>query len=234
MNLAKEELRLNHPVEFMRFSLFFHGDLATQTNRDNCVPNKQVLRRAFHSQLAELWETHPVLLHPEPFPPYAKRPPLPSPIEQWREWSRQYPQGEIYNPATSPIEAWDHNQFRFVPLVTRKLGLSCELDIVFLRNEPPGYIFDERTGDVDGRLKVLFDALRMPDSRKHELPATDQPQDGEYPFFCLLEDDKLITRVSVETERLLEKDLKRTEVELLIRVTLKTIRLNQLNMGVGE
>jgi hypothetical protein len=57
-------------------------------------------------------------------------------------------------------------------------------------------------GDLDNRLKVLFDALRIPTSV--EEIGDDRPaEDGEV-FFCLLADDRLITRVSIESFRLLE------------------------------
>jgi hypothetical protein len=55
--------------------------------------------------------------------------------------------------------------------------------------------------NIDNRLKVLFDALRMPENTG-ELPHT-PPQSGEDPFFCLLQDDKYINEVTVTTDRLL-------------------------------
>lgn len=38
-----------------------------------------------------------------------------------------------------------------------------------------------------------------------ELPDGDEPQDGEDPFFCLLKDDALVTRLAVDTDTLLAK-----------------------------
>jgi|SRR5438552_6206595 len=54
--------------------------------------------------------------------------------------------------------------------------------------------------DIDNRIKVLFDALR--------LPTIDEIRDfrreqHEVPFLCLLEDDSLITELKVTTDRLL-------------------------------
>lgn len=54
-----------------------------------------------------------------------------------------------------------------------------------------------RLGDIDNRLKTLFDALRLP-NQTNELVGYDNPAPDENPFFCLLEDDSLITHVSVE------------------------------------
>jgi hypothetical protein len=91
--------------------------------------------------------------------------------------------------------------YRFVPLVTEYLNLLCGLDILFLRPEDPGKLV--QGGDIDNRLKTLFDALRMPHEQS-ELGGYDSPSDGEDPFFCLLRDDSLISNVSVDTDSLLE------------------------------
>ena len=57
-------------------------------------------------------------------------------------------------------------------------------------------------GDIDNRIKVLFDGLRMPktDSELGRLRIDPEEED---PFFCLLEDDRLVTSVSVTTDRLI-------------------------------
>ena len=111
--------------------------------------------------------------------------------------------------------------FRFVPLVRKNGGVSCSIDILFLRRDNPGSIV-RSGGDIDNRVKVLFDALRIVDNCS-ELPAGTVPAEGEDPFFCLLEDDALITEVSVTTDRLLAP-LEGTEsindVQLIIRVKL--------------
>jgi hypothetical protein len=56
-------------------------------------------------------------------------------------------------------------------------------------------------GDLDNRIKVLFDALKMP---KETNEVEDKPQDpGENPCYCLLKDDRYIDQVSITTDRLL-------------------------------
>jgi hypothetical protein len=84
-------------------------------------------------------------------------------------------------------------------MISEDRGIACSLDILFLRRDPPGKIVSGG-GDIDNRIKVLFDALRMPQAC-NEIDGA--PGVGEDPFFCLLEDDSLITRVSVTTDRLL-------------------------------
>ena len=77
--------------------------------------------------------------------------------------------------------------------------MTCALEILFLRYGHPGDLIRGR-GDIDNRIKILFDALKVP---QHCTEVIGGPEDGEDPFFCLLEDDCLITSVAVTTDRLL-------------------------------
>ncbi len=60
------------------------------------------------------------------------------------------------------------------------------------------------------------------------------PDPGEQPFFCLLEDDKLITGLSVKTDRLLVPGAGPDEVKLLIRVNTKAVVGTWLNLSLGS
>lgn len=106
--------------------------------------------------------------------------------------------------------------FNFAPLVAESVGLTAELDILLLWPASPGKIITSG-GDIDNRIKTLLDALKLP-SEPTALPPNTMPQPGEEPFFCLLEDDSLITRINVETDRLLEPVRTSSEVDLTIRV----------------
>jgi hypothetical protein len=101
-----------------------------------------------------------------------------------------------------------------VPLITEELRTVAELEIAMLRPEAPGRIITNG-GDIDNRLKTLFDALPMP-PQPNALPPHVEPGANETPFFCLLEDDKLITSVAVRTDQLLESVADRSEVDLTI------------------
>jgi len=90
--------------------------------------------------------------------------------------------------------------FRFVPIIHRPHELACSLDVIFLRREKPGSIV--HGGDLDNRLKTLFDALRMPHDPSELSGVT--PRTADERMYCLLQDDSLITRVSVATHQLLE------------------------------
>ncbi len=100
-----------------------------------------------------------------------------------------------------------------------------------LRPEPSGTIITQ-AGDIDNRLKTLFDALRIPQN-EGELPKESAPDISEDPFFCLLEDDMLITSVSVKTDRLLTPVKNQAEVQLVIQVKTQLTRMLVGNRVVG-
>ena len=97
-------------------------------------------------------------------------------------------------------------KYRFAPLVVngKLLKLICELDIRLLSQATPGSIIEHGKdgGDLDNRLKGLFDALSVPQQNQFADP-DGLPEADEDPFFCLLQDDKLITKVTIASERLL-------------------------------
>lgn len=111
--------------------------------------------------------------------------------------------------------------FQFAPLVSTTLKLVVELRIDLLRPEPPGSIVTQG-GDIDNRLKTLLDALKIPD-QPNAIPNGVSPGQDEVPFFCLLEDDNLVTGIDVRTERLLDPDAGDSDVLLLIHVRTKPV-----------
>jgi len=109
------------------------------------------------------------------------------------------------------------------------MHLLCHLDILFMRREPAGRLFEGN--DLDNRIKTLFDALKVPQSIE-QLPQDDQPQnDDESPFLCLVEDDSLISGFSIRTERLLDKTPPVRDVRLVIDVTIKATFIAMGSMG---
>lgn len=113
-------------------------------------------------------------------------------------------------------------EWRFFPLASSLRNEVVELSVIMLRPGMEGGHLIAQGGDIDNRLKTLFDALRMPQDVA-ELPPQAHPEEGENPFFCLLEDDKLITSVSVATDRLLEPYESLSHVKLVIQVQIKKI-----------
>jgi hypothetical protein len=106
---------------------------------------------------------------------------------------------------------------QFLPLVRESYGTVCALNILFLRQEAAGKVY--QGGDLDNRIKTLLDALAMPQDPKATV--VDQ-QDEKAPVFCLLEDDALVTGLAVETRRLLTRPGRpETEVRLIIEVDVR-------------
>jgi hypothetical protein len=177
----------------VEFHLLYSGQLHSG-NSDNVRVEKHAIRKIFHVQLRHLWATHPNL----------------------REMA--VGRGALVRSTTSDVAAellpedafqaglefigknHNRNGFNFLPLVTKALCLRCALDILFLRREDGKSLIQD--GDIDGRLKTLFDAMKMT-AQAQDLPTGARPDDNENPFFCLLEDDSLISEVHVNTAPLL-------------------------------
>jgi hypothetical protein len=123
--------------------------------------------------------------------------------------------------------------YRFVPLTTTTMSLIASLEILFLRPEAPGGVI--KSGDIDNRLKTLFDALKMPSSEA-ELGGYLASAGDENPFFVLLEDDKLISHVAVETDVLLQPtpsangEFLPNDARLVITVTLRPYEVTVDNL----
>lgn len=145
---------------------------------------------------------------------------------QLREWWGQTLFKDLKNPSGNLTKKVGN--FRFFPVVTETRREIAELCITMLRPEPLGCIISHG-GDIDNRLKTLLDSLRMP-KVVSEIPPNDFPSKDEDPFFCLLGDDKLITKISVSTDRLLEPGIQKSIVYLLIHVKIKQIELISGNM----
>ena len=148
---------------------------------------------------------------------------------------------DIFEPAshgpsqvTKVSARFEYQGFRFLPLIGNAFGIdtACVLDILFLRRDEPGRLVGSG-GDIDNRIKVLLDALKMPTPGDGFKPEAG-PSEGEEPFFCLLQDDSLITELRVTTDRLLTPvgdDEKLTDVHLVIGV--KTVLLRGSSVPDG-
>lgn len=158
--------------------------------------HKHELRQAFHTQLRTLWAQKPLV----------DRTMLLAPGKADDEYSLLRPMGG----------------FTFVPLVNVAMDSIAELSLTLLRPEAPGNLLTQG-GDIDNRLKTLFDALSMP-RHANALPRGASPSQDETPFYCLLEDDNLVTAVQVRTEQLLEPISESSLVDLFIFVRTRVTR----------
>ncbi|MGM3306887.1 hypothetical protein ACSQ6I_13115 [Anabaena sp. WFMT] len=181
----------------MEFTLFYEGILKSGNKAD--AKYKHRIRQYFHKQLKVLWSEPPL----KDLKDYQLLETTPAGYK--KEFSFEHKFGN----------------FQFVPLIRENLDLIAEIDIILLTSEPLGGIVNN-SGDIDNRLKTLFDGLRCP-SKPDEIKEI-QPEPDEKPFYCLLEDDKLITKVSVTTKRLLDSDIGKNEVRLILSIVVKSTK----------
>jgi hypothetical protein len=192
----------------MEFTLHYRGPLKAASQKKKRKDHKHCLRKQFHKQLKELWK-----------------------LPQLSEF-----QNALLVPEPDALESRTLlrrvGQYHFAPLISSYFDLVASLEIVMLRPEPEGRIF-VRSGDIDNRLKTLLDALKVPNETA-ALPDNVPPSFDETPFFCLLEDDSLITNVDIQTAHWLEPDVQDSdEVVLLLRVRTKLARVTWGNMGLA-
>ncbi len=188
----------------MRFRLIYEGELRPSGldpltgNPDKLAEHKQSIRKVFHEQLKRLWarnkflSTHTVYL--DDFKPAV------SPAEPDYDGGEH---GGTRIPLADAVAANYHAfGYIFVPLVLERWSLRCAINVLLLRQDFPGSGVIA-AGDLDNRIKTLIDGLRRPQNGI-ELREHPHPAEGETPFYCLLDDDKLITELTVETDTLLD------------------------------
>lgn len=114
----------------------------------------------------------------------------------------------------------------FTAVIHDYLKLRAELDILLLRAAPAGNIIV--SADIDNQLKTLFDGLCWPSVQ--QIPAGWSPGADQRPLHCLLQDDRFITRVNVETDRWYAEP-NPNHVRLFIRVSTWAVRQTWGSIG---
>jgi hypothetical protein len=198
----------------MEFRLLYDGLLLAGGRGDTRASHKQDIRRIFHKQLKRLWHTNPHL----------------------SQRARRRETVKIGD--ADPVTTYDLDKiadnyrvggYRCVPLVTTQFELACGLDVLFLRYDQPGKTLIQ-SGDIDNRIKSLLDALRRPQTVDE---ACGSPTAEENPFFCLLEDDSLITDLAIRTDLLLDPERDVNDVRLIVTVKIKPISVTLANIDFG-
>jgi hypothetical protein len=187
----------------MRFVLTYDGPLPPNNKKSGIVQAKHDIRKQLHPQLKRQWEVEPTLL-------------------AWAKGELGFTAGYT----APPIPNVKQGAFNFTPMVTNDLSLVCSLAITFMRPDEPGQLV-KPGGDIDNRLKTLFDSLTVPnmDQIKGQSPGP-----LEDPFYCLLEDDGLITGFDVTTERLLKAPTGGNQVHLDIAVVVRPSKVTNDNI----
>ncbi len=198
----------------LEFRMTYEGCLLGASRSDTRASHKHDIRRVFHKQLRNLWRISPNL----------------------RNWTAIARDGRAYNPPMLRAQwlagQYERNGHNFIPLVTEELAVLCGISVLVLRPDAPGALI--KSGDLDNRLKTLLDAFRLP-KNKAEFGGYDVPEPGEDPFFCLLEDDRLFTKITLETDTLLQPLEPITDapdpndVRLVITVNIRRMHWNWSN-----
>jgi hypothetical protein len=214
---SSQSFAYRHDVDFeraersMQFHLTYEGPLKPSGNNNRNTTNKHAIRRALHPQLKRLWEVERNLRA------IGERA-----IDglEFRGTGRPGPSFLKHLAENRPLK-----DYRFVPLASEELCLWCGLDILYLRPSPPGQIFQQ--GDIDNRIKTLFDALKRPTQLQELGNPYPPPGLDETPFYVLLDDDSLVAKLSVETDMMLEPLIggmpQDTDARLIITVTVRPI-----------
>lgn len=204
----------------MEFRLIYRGSLPSQRGGGrggSHLKEKHEIRRYLHPQLRELWNRNQRLAQ------FSRPMHIAEADGKTVERSR----------AQELANKFQNSGYRYLPIVNNLWGLGCSIDILFLRRDDPGGLICDG-GDLDNRIKVLWDGLRI---SKYDEAAKFPPHPDEDPFYCLLEDDRLITDVSITTDRLLrpliagEND---EDVELVLHVKTKILDIDKADMTLGR
>ena len=209
----------------MKFTLVYDGPLPP----NGSPTEKWNIRKYFSPQLEELWQLHPSLQDAARRRFVSgDRPFQIADIHHFADDRRRFTQlrrdGDI-----DLCELIDRKGRKFWPLVRETHALKCNLGITFMRKEDAGRVY--QGGDLDNRLKTLFDALAVPplDQVVNDASISD-------PVYCLLEDDALIMGIDVKTHRLLARpNLDSSNVVVIIDVDVRVVRPRGYNlMFVGD
>lgn len=201
----------------VQLRLMYRGLLPVNGN----VKEKFVIRRQLNTQLERLWQEQALLRE------LTCRVGAVAIAEQSKSEGILHEDSDANFAAGIEALGLNHerNGHKFIPLAQERFFLRCSIDILFLRREGPGRVV--MNGDIDNRLKTLFDALQMPQV-KQEI-GSELDGNGDSPFFVLLENDNIIADVSVVTDRLLDVPLdfqhESNYVSLVLDVKLQPTRL---------
>jgi len=219
-------------VPLMKFTLIYDGDLPSAGNGHSRTKEKWQIRKALDPQLRELWQESEILRFAEK---YRLVPTATSyfRLETHHSVADAPPDKQFAGPdmprhperldLCAPVTRGGRT---FLPLVRETFGLRCALKIKFLRKEEPGKLIQQ--GDIDNRLKTLFDALSVPE-HPEQVDANDTSITD--PIYCVVESDSLITGVDIETQKLLSHpNASKNEVRLVIDVDVRVAHTRNYSM----
>jgi hypothetical protein len=208
----------------MKFTVTYDGPLPA-CGHNTRTAEKWDIRKKLHPQLAQLWAENSILKGIQYRPNYSLDAYLKNrPDIKPENFGEQAYVGKL--DYCGPITV---QKLQCIPLVRQSLDLACSLNILFLRKGEAGNVILE-SGDIDNRLKTLFDGLKMPSRDDFGVK---EAQTSPNPLYTVLQSDALINDVAVRTDRLLTKpDAGPLEVRLIIEVHVKVMRMHDANTAL--
>jgi hypothetical protein len=126
----------------MEFRLVYQGRLPAASRSETRNEDKHRIRQSLHPQLRELWKADRRLRC------------------YLEDRESDQPGARLFVDIFA--DEYARCGYRFLPLIGSRAGDDCcALHILFLRRDQPGNLVTSG-GDIDNRIKVLLDALRMP------------------------------------------------------------------------
>mgnify|MGYP001606144215 CR=1 FL=1 len=178
----------------MELTLRYRGQLAANGRPSD----KHKIRKQLHGQLDEFWRQDTRLSE------------IYKNLKQLQIPKRSRDHFEVDRPLPDPTFfywRWPLCGYDFIPLVTHVHELYCYLNIRIYRKLGRGGILFTG-GDLDNKLKTFFDALRVPQApeelpNEEDAPNMDDNSANWPHMFCLLDDDRAITKLTIQSFKLL-------------------------------
>jgi hypothetical protein len=211
----------------MEFRLLYQGELLPSGNKNTRPHQKHKIRRVLHPQLRRQWELHDGLRN------HAKFVGIDQQLKAGISQDNLPDENQLIKLGIESIgSTWARSGYSFVPMLTEVEGARCAIHILLLRPDEKRFIFTQ--GDIDGQIKTILDALRLP--RSKEEIGNGPILDDERPFFCLLEDDRLVSEVHIDSHQLLllpdQRDLKPNDAFTVIHVKINSKYPGELKGGL--
>ena len=217
----------------MKLRLIYTGELKASQQPDlstglpKQVFHKHQIRKVFHSQLKQFWEQDFFLKSNRVVPSYYG---VDTSVPDFEKiW--QPDQNKMVSLSKAVANQHQEFSYKFVPLARKDWKLHCKLQILLLRRD--GINSAISAGDIDNRVKTIIDALTKP-AHLNQLPDGAIPVEGEDPFYCLLEDDRLVTSLEVESDVLLDSNYPSNHAHVIISAEIRPHTVDIFNLSFAS
>jgi hypothetical protein len=110
----------------VEFRLIYKGSLPAQSSGSSRIQEKHAIRGQIHGQLRELWYTNIVLERHTRQMPHTRKLLIPD---------LRPDESDVTTGLDFILRDYSKFGYRFVPLINKRIGIACSLDILFLRGD---------------------------------------------------------------------------------------------------